>query len=93
MDKHTFTIAGQTIELDNDEAIDLLNQFRRVFGWEGTEFQRVDVEETLGRPLTEDEWNEVQGNYFWRKGITESACEGGWSAIDNLINDLNLEGE
>lgn len=91
MSKHKFTIGKVVVEMDNDDAISLLGQFREVFGWEGTEFQRVDVEEVLGRPLTEDEWDDVQGNYFWRKGITESACEGGWAAIDNLLNDLNLE--
>lgn len=83
---------GSTINLDltNDEAVSLLTKLREVFGWEGTEFQRVDVEDRLGRPLTDEEWENVQDNYFWYKGITESACEGGWAAIENLINDMNL---
>lgn len=91
--KYEFEVDGVVIRLTNDEAIDLLNKFRQTFGWEGTEFQRVDIEDTIGRPLTEDEWNEVQSNYYWYKGVTEQACQGGWASIENLVNELNLEGD
>lgn len=90
--EHLFQLPnGNSTTLTNEQALDLLNRFRQVFGWEGTEFQRVDVEDSLGRALTENEWNEVQDNYFWRKGVTEQACQGGWDAISELINDMNLE--
>lgn len=86
---------GSSIDLviDDDEAISLLNKLRDVFGWSGTEFQRVDVEDRIGRPLTDEEWDKVQNNYFWESGIPEQACQGGWYAIDNLISDLNLVGK
>lgn len=94
MERHEFEVDGLVIRLTNDEAIDLLNKFRQTFGWQGTEFQRVDIEDTIGRTLTDDEWSNVRDNYYWYKGITEQACQGGWTSIENLVSELNLvEGE
>ena len=81
---------GTSISVDEEGAFSVLDQLRRAFGWEGTEFTRKDVEDTLGRPLTEKEWRDVQANSNWNRSIAEQATEGGWYAIENLILDLDL---
>lgn len=84
---------GITMNITEEQAYDVLDALRSTFGWEGCEFTRADVSDSLGRPITDEEWDNVQGNYYWHKGVAEMACRGAWVSIDSLISDLGLTTE
>ena len=80
-------------KLTEDEAQTILCELRIHFGWQGTEFNRADVESEIDRPLTDAEWEDVQNTYEWRKGLPERTCEAGWDEVRNVISSLNLRTE
>ena len=65
----------------------------QAFGWAGTFMTRGDVESQLGRDLTDDEWEQVQGSWEWRKGIQEQMVQTGFELIDMMLRDLGLDDE
>lgn len=65
----------------------------REFGWAGTFMTRGDVESQLGRDLTDNEWEQVQGSWEWRKGIQEQMVQTGFELIDMMLRDLGLDDE
>lgn len=81
---------GIEMEITEQEAFEVLNALRDTFGWSGTEFTRGDVETTLDRPLTEDEWNKVRMTGMWHSRLGEIATEQGWWAVDAIISELDL---
>lgn len=81
---------GIEMEITEQEAFEVLEALRSTFGWAGTEFTRGDVETTLDRPLTDDEWDSVQATYWWNKRLGEIATEQGWWAVDAIISELDL---
>lgn len=84
---------GIEMDITENEAFEVLAALRNVFGWAGTEFTRADIETTIDRELTDEEWDAVQMNYWWDTRLAEISTEQGWWAIDEVISDLNLASE
>ena len=66
------------------------HELRRIHQWTGTVMTRDDVEDTAGRPLTDDEWNAVTGNWFWRTGIIDRMIEVANDMISEMLHDLDI---
>lgn len=90
MDKQTVSVErlGIRLEITEAEAFDLLAALRATFGWAGTEFTRADIETTIDRELTEDEWEKIQNEEMWYSRLGEITTEQGWWAIDQIVSDL-----
>lgn len=89
MNIKTVRADGSTIELDisEEDALSLLVSMREAFGWSGCEFSRLDVENTLDRPITDDEWEKIRTSYEWERTLPEQACESGFYAMDLAISE------
>lgn len=79
---------GIEMEITEEQAFEVLNALRDTFGWAGTEFTRGDVETTLDRPLTEDEWEKVLFSREWEKLMAEQTTQAGWWVVDLILSDV-----
>lgn len=80
--------------ITEDEALDLHYRLARRFGWAGTNFSREDAEARWeekheGVPFTDEVWEAIRTNYYWRKAVEEVACAEGWLAIDEAIYEVS----
>lgn len=79
--------------ITEDDAIDLHHRLARRFGWAGTFFTRADAQERWEQeqdtPFTDEVWEAIRTNYYWRKAIEEQACSDGWLAIDEAIYEVS----
>lgn len=60
---------------------------------DGTSWERGDVEEQLGRQLTDEEWEKVQETRWWQKGIVEAMTTTGWECIDAMLDEMEIINE
>lgn len=86
--------------LTEDEALDVYHVLRRRFGWAGTFFTRADAEQewqnqqyddTTGQTpttaLSDEVWTAIQSTWAWRKGLTDSLTEHGWTLVSDAVTD------
>lgn len=60
MSREQFVINGITIELDEEEAQDLIIEVQERFGWIGTTLTPNDVNGIVGYELSDDDWVRLQ---------------------------------
>lgn len=60
MSRQEFAIRGITIELDEDEAHNLIIEIQERFGWIGTTITPEDVNGIVGYELSDDDWVRLQ---------------------------------
>lgn len=84
-------IKGIEIDLNEDEALGLLNDIRHAFGWIGTEFTRGDVETTMDMwKLTDEDWDKIQETDAWSRRMGEAMIEVGWDYISYAVEEAGL---
>lgn len=78
------------VDITEDEALYIINDIRNAFGWTGTEFTRHDVESTLERKITDEEWDKVQDTHFWSRGMRDAMTETGWDYVEFATEEAGL---
>lgn len=78
-----------TLPENEDDALALFAAMRATYGWAGTVMCRDDVENALGRPLTDAEWELVRTSGFWRH-IADGFASYGNDVITDLLDGLRL---
>lgn len=76
--------------LPEEKAQSVHNRFKYLFGWEGTNFCRADVESFVDRAITDEEWARVVEQYEWRKGLPDRTTERGWQEVEDAISAAKL---
>lgn len=84
-------IKGKAMEMTESEAITALNNIRAAFGWSGTEFTRKDIESSLDRKITDEEWKKIQQTNYWSRRMGEAMAETGWDYVDYAIAEAEIE--
>lgn len=84
----TLRVGTSTYLFTEDDAITMLDEFRRAFGWAAVAFTRRDVEDAHGEEITDEEWSEVQATYEWRRAMVERMTEAGFAAMDGAVEVL-----
>lgn len=74
---------------NEDDAFRVFRDLRDTYGWAGTVMCRDDVEDALGRPLTDAEWELVRTSGIWRH-ITDGFASYGNDVITDLFDVLQL---
>jgi len=93
-DKECFVLAVAAISrIKENQAYELFKKLKGRFGWEGTIFNREDVEAYLERALTDEEWVKFQNTRSWMKGLDERLCEHGWPAVGAALDEAGIKNE
>lgn len=77
-------------EKPEQDAIELLVWLRERYGWAGVMFTRTDVEEEVGRELTEEEWERISEQKVWREMGSVILEAGGWEPVYMAINEARV---
>lgn len=86
-------IAVEWLSRNKDAAHSAADRLLRNTESVGTWFQREDVEEHLGRELTDAEWQSVQDSWLWRNGIEEVMTEAGNNICADIADDISEKDE
>lgn len=83
--------------ITEEEAIDIMRQFKIKFDWVGTMFYKEDItarwEDNYGEddnyePLTDDQIEHIMVSYEWRKGMEEAMLFAGYEVLDMALWEL-----
>jgi hypothetical protein len=84
---------------NEDEAIHLYHALAQHFGWQGTFWTFEDVESVWQDcyadqqiPMPLDVWEEVQNNWYWRRGLVERMSEAGSDLVYEAVREV-VEGK
>lgn len=82
-----------TIPDNEDEAQELFWAMKSQFGWAGTFMRRSDVEFSLGRDMTDDEWESVKNSPYWHKVIPGQMALDGNEIIPDVLDELGISND
>lgn len=83
--------------ITEEEAIDIMRQFKIKFDWVGTLFYKEDIiyrwadnnsDKENYEPLTDDQIEQIMVSYEWRKGMDEAMTETGYEVLDMALWEL-----
>lgn len=69
----------------------LLKVLTHKFEMSGNWFDRQHVEAHLGRPLTDEEWEEFATSYWWEQGLPNDISRLVWEGVDEMLIDLDID--
>jgi hypothetical protein len=82
-------------KLDGDpRAIPMITQYLRArYSVAVTVFTLIDVEDQVGRELTDEEKEKVTNSWYWYKGLEDMMVSAGFGIMDDLLIDCGIERE
>lgn len=83
-----------------ETAITLYHELAARFGWVGTFFTRDDAEtewqaqtrfdengdEMNTAPMPDEVWENIQNEWYWRRGLSDTLTERGWELVYEAVN-------
>lgn len=74
--------------MTEDQAIDMVIELERRFGWSATIITRRDVEYTVNRPLADDEWAKLTGSRQWSRHVADALLAPSIQAVRQAVEDV-----
>jgi hypothetical protein len=78
------------LNLDEQAGWSLLNQLAERFGWAIAATGRRQVEQVLGRPLGDREWQRLRASRWWADGVPAAMREGAAELLPTMLDALGL---
>jgi hypothetical protein len=86
------TIMETTDNYTERQALELVAQLARQFGWKSTIFTDDDIKDAwldiTGEDITAEELAEVKGTRMWVKYLDEAMCREGMECIHEAIGEI-----
>lgn len=74
--------------MSEDQAIDVVIGLEQRFGWSATIVTKRDVEDTVGRKLSDDQWGKLTVSRSWRRHVADAMWEGVQDAVHQAFEDV-----
>jgi len=75
-------------QMTEDQAIDMVIELERRFGWSATIITRRDVEDRVSRKMTDDQWQTLTSSRQWQRHVADAMWEGVGDAVFQAVEDV-----